>query len=728
MLVVMRAENRAVTRVSANCADFLGIEPEEVIGRSVESLFPPAIRPALSEFIAGIGRGFSNPFPVRLPLDRGGSASGRYAGIAHRSGGSILLELEAEGEELASGNAFPAGFGVMDLRLFHAIVDGARKAESISALCKIVCEVVAELTGFERVGVYRFGTDGGGILEADVAGQGALSQLGMPVFSGEVGGQPRPLGRLDGGVHLIVSSDRDPVPLVPADDPTSPLPLNLSRAVLRSGPSSYLGDLREMGVAASLSIPLEMGEREWGLIVCHDGRPRHVPHATRTGAAVLGSLVSAQLFLKEDALKGARRARLESDYRLIVGTVPKKRSLEQSLQERADALMELLSAGGLAFCFGGRVTTAGATPPEALIRQIERLIPPMSAEPVFVCGDILARLPDADDYGDITAGVLALEIGPSDHLIFFRGEMTPHDREVAPPVGKGVPEGGGRLGPRRSSPGGGGRVDRRSRPWDDEELRIAIALRGVLLGFAIHRRRDVQSLNRQIAAKSDEMESFVYSVSHDLKSPLVTCRGFIGLMLEDLEDGNLEAVVDSATRIDRAVTSMGRLIDALLDLSQIGAVGKTTRKVVDVQKIVSDALGLYEQRARERGAKIEMGQEMPPAMAHPVEVQRIFENLITNALKYGCPKPGHSIRVTGEAVGEGMVRYAVSDDGPGIPPEYHRKIFQLFQRLDTGQDGTGVGLATVAKVARVYGGDAWVESAPGEGSIFYFTLPAPAET
>ena len=128
------------------------------------------------------------------------------------------------------------------------------------------------------------------------------------------------------------------------------------------------------------------------------------------------------------------------------------------------------------------------------------------------------------------------------------------------------------------------------------------------------------------------------------------------------------------------------------------------------------------------GATIEVEDQMPTVVCDPHRLRQAFENLLANALKYGCPADGNlHVTVGGELRGDEIILH-VSDNGPGVPPEFRERIFGLFQRLETQADGTGVGLAIVKRVAEVHGGRAWVEDRPGRsGARFLLAFPAEVE-
>lgn len=234
--------------------------------------------------------------------------------------------------------------------------------------------------------------------------------------------------------------------------------------------------------------------------------------------------------------------------------------------------------------------------------------------------------------------------------------------------------------------------------------------------------QEIERINSELRQRNQEMQQFVYTVSHDLKSPLVTCKGFVGTLREDIEAQQWDDVHDALGRIERATDRMGALIEDLLQLSRIGVI-RNEPEEVDVSQLVVAVADELAAKIEQVGAEIRIQPEMPPVVADRLRLSEIFENLLSNALKYGCCVESPRIEI-GAVQDDGQICYFVQDNGPGIAPEFHEKIFGLFQRLEADKEGTGVGLAAVARIMEVHGGTFGVDSAPGEGARFWVAFPA----
>ncbi len=261
-------------------------------------------------------------------------------------------------------------------------------------------------------------------------------------------------------------------------------------------------------------------------------------------------------------------------------------------------------------------------------------------------------------------------------------------------------------------------------------LVLAIGLAAVLVrradGLEIElleaRTVEKQQFIEELETRNAEMERFTYTVSHDLKSPLITIRGFLGVLEKDLKAGQTERVKDDIERINSAAGTMARLLDELLELSRIGRVVNAPEEValVDLAREAAEHLAGV---IGERDVEIVIAPELPVVRGDRPRLFEVLQNLIENAVKFMGDEPRPRVEI-GHRPGGGEAVFFVRDNGIGIGRRYHEKIFGLFDRLDLTIDGTGIGLALVKRIVETHGGRIWVESEDGGGgSTFCFTLP-----
>jgi signal transduction histidine kinase len=232
-----------------------------------------------------------------------------------------------------------------------------------------------------------------------------------------------------------------------------------------------------------------------------------------------------------------------------------------------------------------------------------------------------------------------------------------------------------------------------------------------------------QVLIRELSAKNEELERFAYAVSHDLKSPLITVRGFLGFLERDVLEGETERVRDDLVRIQEATRRMQRLVDELLELSRIGR-RVNPPETLPFDEVAREAAGLVEGRLRARGVSVEIPAGLPYVHGDRPRLVGVVQNLLDNAAKFMGDQPSPRVEV-GARTGDGTEPvFFVRDNGVGIEAPFQEKVFSLFEKLDPDSEGTGVGLALVRRIVEVHGGRIWIESAGrGQGTTFAFTLP-----
>jgi signal transduction histidine kinase len=227
---------------------------------------------------------------------------------------------------------------------------------------------------------------------------------------------------------------------------------------------------------------------------------------------------------------------------------------------------------------------------------------------------------------------------------------------------------------------------------------------------------------KELESKNAELERFTYTVSHDLKSPLITIGGFVGLLEEDARSGNTVKFEQDLERIREAKDKMHRLLNELLELSRIGRIMNPPIDVPFAQ-IVDEALALTRGRLMAGNVQVEICQDLPIVNGDRRRLVEVMQNLIDNAAKFMGDQPKPRIEIGMSDKNNGKV-FFIKDNGIGIDLAFHQKIFSLFDKLDPKSEGTGVGLTLVKRIIEVHGGHIWVESeGKGKGSTFYFTLP-----
>lgn len=232
---------------------------------------------------------------------------------------------------------------------------------------------------------------------------------------------------------------------------------------------------------------------------------------------------------------------------------------------------------------------------------------------------------------------------------------------------------------------------------------------------------DREALITELEHKNAELERFTYTVSHDLKSPLITIGGFLGFLERDVRTGNSERLQSDITRIRDATQKMHLLLDDLLKLSRIGRIANPP-ETIPFSMLVQEALIIVAGQLQKHGVAVEVAADLPLVVGDRIRLVEVLQNLLDNAAKFMGNQPAPHIQIGVRNAADTPIFY-VADNGIGVDPHYHQKIFGLFERLETTSEGTGIGLALVKRIIEVHGGHIWIESeGEGKGSMICFTL------
>lgn len=714
VLIAVDPVTLQVVCVSGTVEEHFQLPPAAFLGKYLQDWFSEESLAAIQQALASPNYTFNNPFQIEFTID---GKTHLFDGVAHVSGGRLLLELEGRNGEVMVP-------GIDDyFRLTTNSLTSIKPSHTVAEIADIVARDVKAYTGFDRVMVYKFDQDYNGEVIAESREENLEAFLHLRYPASDIPPQARDLYKKS-WLRIIrdVADLGEPV-FMEAADGSGAVPvgegLDLSLATLRSVSPIHLQYLKNMGVQASMSISLLTPDGElWGLIACHHYQsPYFLSYAARAACTHYAMVLSSRLTDRERAVRqemeGKRRKALPQAIRLLFNN----ENVQQTLISRASVFLDLLQGDGLAVMVGSNVETAGKSLPNEQIPAFCSYLDKKGREADIQTGH---QLPPKFSVKGGPAGYLRIRVSRAWQVIVFRNEMASEIRWGGDPSQAVTYDAENRLQPRASFAEYREKVAGCSREWSAIDQAIASDFRSSLSAFVIHRNQHLETLNTQLKRRNTEVQQFAYSVSHDLKSPLVTVNGFIQAIEEDFENNDLEGVHFSLGRIKIAVSRMGRLIDDLLSFSRIGR-HNTEPQHIEMGSLLEGTASQFQLRLAETGKELTLPADPLPLYAVQADVERLFQNLVENALKYG----GDLITIGCEGREE-EVCYWVQDNGPGIDSRYHEKIFQLFERLEQSAEGTGVGLATVARIAEQHGGRATVESKEGAGATFHVTFSKPS--
>ncbi|MDG4664442.1 SpoIIE family protein phosphatase [Mycobacterium sp. 236(2023)] len=483
VLAVVREPDFEVRQVSANVDELLGRPVDTVLGNHLSALMG-ADQAALVETAASIFGDLHRRNPVECSIDVRGELR-EFDAILHREpGGVLLVELEiAYGERPYS---FPNTYQAV-----RSSVEELNQAATLTELYDTTARAVRELTGFDRVMVYRYDEEYNGEVVAEARRDDLNSFLGLHYPSTDIPAQARALYEKN-WLRLISDVSYVPAPLVPSIDPAVGTPQDLTHATLRSVSPIHIEYLHNMGVQASMSISLLRHGKLWGLIACHHYAGPHVPpFGARAAAEFLGSTLSLRLVdqFEDDEL----HRRLDAQAmltKLTAATMDDRKPLTAALFGAPD-LLDLVPADGVVADIGENRQVRGTIPPDGVVAAVAAWARSSGAEIAWT--ESLSRtLPDLDVDPRLAAGALALNLPDGQFVVWFRREVLrsvdwggdPHNKAIAVSEGDEV-----RLSPRKSFERWRETVRERGEPWRQTETDSADALRRHLVESLYQRTR-----------------------------------------------------------------------------------------------------------------------------------------------------------------------------------------------------------------------------------------------
>ncbi|HEU4454810.1 MAG TPA: ATP-binding protein [Longimicrobium sp.] len=727
-LLVLRAGDLAVLQASENTGALFGVPAERLLGAPVSLLLGDGEAARLREVLERPDPAAANPLRFSVDSERGAAA---WDGIVHVTGGGVVLELEpGAGSDPRSVTALYAQVRQALARL--------QSAGTLAELSVAIAEETRRITGLDRVMVYRFDPDWNGEVVAEARAEEIEGFMGMRFPASDIPAQARELYRRN-WLRLIADSAYRPARIVPTLNPETGKPLDLSGSTLRSVSPIHLEYLRNMEVGASMSVSLLRGGELWGLVACHHATPRYVSYDVRTACEFLGQAFSVQLGAIAEIDDRAYELRVSSlGAQLLDRTAADEDDWVRALTEGTPSLADLAAAPGAAVVTSGSCTTVGETPSAEEILALTAWLSARDAD-LFHTEHLSRDFPAAESYAGVASGLLAAAVsrGRGDYLLWFRPEVVrtvewagnpekPVRAAAAPPAGAErhadeVPT----LSPRTSFAAWRETVRGRSAPWHPAEVRGAAELRGRIVEIVLRRADQLARLNAELTRSNDELDAFAYIVSHDLKEPLRGIHNFSRMLREDHGPALGDEGREEVETLLRLSARMDGMLDSLLFYSRAG---KLELRLVetDLQALLDEVLDTLRTRLKESGTEIRVPRPLPTVRCDPVRAGSVLQNLISNAVKYN-DKPEKWIEIgwrEPEVEGGPAVLY-VRDNGIGIPERHWDSIFRIFKRLH-GRDrfggGSGAGLTIARKLVERHGGRIWLESAPGEGSTFFFTL------
>ncbi|QHS57851.1 GAF domain-containing protein [Mucilaginibacter sp. 14171R-50] len=691
---------------SENISDYLDDMPAELLGRHVNSIEPLIGKNEPPDFINQlIVFGRTNGFEQTNPFNT--DIQGKlFHLIISVSADKYLLEFEPARSDSRTDVHKMIGRSISEM-----LAD-----KSLQNLLNNSAAQVKSIIGYDRVMIYRFAEDGHGEVIAEARNPDLQSWLGLHYPASDIPKQARELYKHN-LTRLIANVNTEATGILTSAD--NDVPLDMTNAQLRAVSPIHIQYLKNMGVDSSFSISLLYKKELWGLIACHNYSPRFIDYRSRESAKLIGQILSSALEFRQDEENQQLQERYKSAVDQLSRLMLKDNNIEYALTGHNVTLLNTVDATGAVLIFENSVTKLGITPTDTQISGLVHWLKNNVAETFYYTSKLPSEFAEAALYRDVASGImvsmLSRELG--EYVIWFKPELRQTITWAGNPE-KPVEvnaDGISHISPRHSFEAWSQTVSGTSKKWTNEEIKSAVRLRSEIT-YAINQKAGaIRLLNEKLKQAYEELDTFSFTISHDLKNPISIIKSFTQILLRDAD--MKPQTVKILERINKGTDKMNNMINEVLDYSRIGRSELVLSEVDPAQMIndtVRDLLLIYN---LDEGS-INIGNT-PKIQGDPVMLSQVFSNIISNAVKYSTMARPQRVSIAGIENDEEVI-YTISDNGLGIDIKQLPRIFELFHRTDNVGDieGTGVGLAIVKRIVEKHRGKIWVDSEPGKGSTF----------
>jgi chemotaxis family two-component system sensor kinase Cph1 len=583
---------------------------------------------------------------------------------------------------------------------------------------------LARIVNYDRMMVYKFMMDGSGKVVAEKTNDHLESYLGLHYPESDIPIQARELymkkrKRIFSNVHS------ETVPILSKTKEALDLTYTASR-----GMSPIHGQyIKNSGASSSFSISIIVDDHLWGLVTCQNSEPKHIDLEDRVQAGIFTALASNAY--------SSFRSKNELNYRLelneralrLKAEFLKHNSLFDSLTENKAEIRNFLEADGLAIIAEEKIVTEGTTPDIRTIQAIIQWAHGNTDDTIYLSRNFLKNHGETLGLDEKSAGVVIYFIDRSKNnvLIWFRKEFDEHINWAGNPKKKVdiIYKDGEEqqvVSPRTSFQLFTESIKGISRRWDSRNIVALQSIRDLILETSHKNYITIKRLNDELKKVNEELDSFSYTISHDLGTPLTVMKLNAQMLLKTLTDTS-EKSRNKINSIIEEIDSMAEMMNDVLQLSrakhsEIQLESLETRRTIE--KICENAKITFDSPKSEIIIK-----DCPKVLADKTMLHQAFLNIINNAIKYSSQQENPRVEIEGTEEGDEVI-YRISDNGIGIPEENKHRMFKIFNRMDNAKKfkGNGVGLSIVHRIMKRIGGEVSYESNE-DGTCFILIFKKP---
>jgi len=708
-LIAVDKSTYTISYISENALSFLNSSPKELLEKPV-SIINNFINPRATEFdiedllkLGIVRQSFDaiSPYPVKI-----------------NDQPFYLIISSSENEWLLEFEPLTLQYDIQSLigRAASAMLQG----KTVTALLERAASEVKKLINYDRIMIYKFLDDGHGEVVAEEKDSNLEPFLGLHYPASDIPQQARALYKLN-LIRLIADVNTEDSPIITFKENQ---PLDLTNGSLRAVSPIHIQYLKNMGVHSSFSISLISKGELWGLIACHNYTPKFIDYKAREGSKLIGQILSSALEYRQDEENSEIVVRFKNTADILTAHLNRDKYLADALIDHDINILDVTMATGAALIFENEIKTIGNVPSKDEINELAEWLKSSSDESIYYTHRLSEIFSPAKQYKNIGSGILSCLLSKelNEMIIWFKREQIATvnwagnpNKETIQPTENGLLS----LSPRKSFEIWSQEVNNTSERWLPEEITSVLRIREIIIADVNKKANEIRLLNEKLQSAYEELDTFSYTISHDLRTPLTSIKTYAELILKNKSiDDNARKML---SRILSGADKMNFLIKEILNLARVGRSDVHFEKV-NIQALLNEVIAEVTAAYNMDKVELILGQ-LPDLKGDRIMLIQVFTNLLTNSVKYssGVEKP--KIEISAYIDGDETIYY-VKDNGIGIDNRYYDRVFELFKRMDNAKDieGTGVGLAIVKRIIERHNGRVWFESKLNAGSTFYIAF------
>ncbi|PWB27381.1 ATP-binding protein [Flavobacterium sp. HTF] len=714
--------DRKIDFCTENISGFVSITHAETLGKNFADVFGSEAEQQIFEYI---GEDNKDVFPLEIDL-----LGNLFQISIHRSFDIYILEAEFK----FTGREKLADVYTQTIQF----VTQMNNTKSLKDLCALVAEGTREITGYDRVMIYRFDEQYNGEVFAESCREDLEPFLGLHYPHTDIPAQAREL-YIKNQLRLIVDVNYEPVPIFTVDDSENKN-LDLSLSILRSTSPIHVEYLQNMGVGATLTISLIHHGRLWGLIACHHYSKKNISPEIRLAAKLQGQFITSQIDIRQSNDENLNAQNTAEALEQLTGM--DFQFVQDSLEKiiSSPELLHICNAAGVSIISRGKIYKNGLTPSDDQILALIESIGNLKINTIFATNKLNDHFPELENCSTI-AGIIYHSLGSTDHIIWFRPETISEISWGGDPEKSIVKDSTG-LHPRNSFNIWKQIIKNQSSIWKQYEIngaaQYAHVLHNQLMMIMLSEEEEKYRTQSEILRETNsELENINWISTHDLQEPLRKIQMITSKVISEIDAVPLDSIAHSLQRVSKSASRMRVLLEDILKYTRI----KNTQGILektDLNKILQFTIEDMSEMITESKAVIQY-ENLPEIHSITFLMKQLFSNIIQNSLKYASTERTPVITITASdepVIIEHMFKvycYWVrfSDNGIGFDQQYAESIFKVFTRLHHKEEytGSGIGLALCKKIMQAVGGAIFAEGKPGKGTDITIYFPCdPSDT